>query len=185
MFCADAARAYASPVSVAQVFVHRPPRTVKFLVRSRCIQPWRYRHEPHVGIAVVPEFEALQIFASLLGRPRERHPHGAVAAEIQSAMIRSKVRLVVGTGAVLLVSLIANRCDRSPFGTFSQNNIKMVLGIVLAPSRTAEHQERTVRRDFRINVGSRAVAEGKRLGLLIDSVLECRRIRPLAAFRVY
>jgi hypothetical protein len=52
-----------------------------------------------------------------------------IAAEVERAMIGSRLRFVVGTVAVLVIAVITDRHNRTPFLCFSEDDEKVILRV--------------------------------------------------------
>jgi hypothetical protein len=112
----------------------------------------------------------LEIELHLLGRAWEIRRDRAIAAEIELAMVRTQMRFVVGTAAVLIIASVTDRHHRPPSVGFSQNNKEMIFRVARQSSRTSENQKRSVGSNLRIDIERGAVAERKWLSLLIGVI---------------
>ena len=96
-----------------------------------CIQPRRYRDRPYVGVAAKPTqtVQTLELQLRLLGRAWKMRRDHPIAAELERAMIGSQVLFVVGTVAVLVIAVITDRHNRSPFLCFFEDDEKVILRV--------------------------------------------------------
>ena len=107
-----------------------------------------------------------------------------IAAEMERAVVRTQMRFVIGTVAVLIIASVTDRHDRPPSVGFSQNNKEMIFRVTRQPSRAAEKQTRSVGSNLRIDIERGAIAERKGLSLLLGPVRVLGREKTLPTLLV-
>src|ERR1700684_2188380 len=101
------------------------------------------RDKPDVGIAVVPVFQAFQVFLRLIVGTRKVDRGNPVTAEVEGSIVGSEMWFVVGTVAerLLIVAKVPNLLHLPPAISFAAHDEQMIFGISFQASGATKNQE--------------------------------------------